>query len=125
MRLARQEKGVTLLETVIALVILGVIPVSFLHVLTSTSKSVFLTDKRATAESLAQSQMEWVKNAEYSYSANYSAAPIPDDRDYLLYSASVLAQPLNTPDDGIQKITITIQRDGESLFRLEGYKVDR
>jgi type II secretory pathway pseudopilin PulG len=122
----RREAGVTLLETVIALVIIGVISVSFLNGLTTTSKSVFVTDKRSTAESLAQSQMEWVKDASYSYNAtSYSAAPIPDGRDYLQYSASVFAVPLHTPDDGIQKITVTIQRSSENLFKLEGYKVDR
>jgi len=125
-RFTRREAGITLLETVIALVIIGVVSVSFLNGLTATSKSVFLTDKRSTAESLAQSQMEWVKNASYSYNAtSYSAAPVPDGRDYLQYSATVFAEPLHTPDDGIQKITVTIQRSGDNLFTLEGYKVDR
>ena len=114
------------METVIALAILGAVSVSFLNGLTTASRSVFITDECSTAESLAQSQMEWVKNASYSYNAtSYSAAPVPDGRDYLQYSATVFAEPLHTPDDGIQKITVTIQRSSENLFNLEGYKVDR
>ena len=122
----RSETGITFMETAIALAILGAVSVSFLNGLTTASKSVFITDVRSTAESLAESQMEWVKNAGYSYNAtSYSTAPIPSGKDYLPYSVVILAEPLHTPDDGIQKITVTIQRSGKDLFNLEGYKVDR
>jgi type II secretory pathway pseudopilin PulG len=123
--LIRRESGITLLETVIALAILGVVSVSFLNGLTTASKSVLITDEHSTAESLAENQMEWVKNSVYSYNATYSEAPIPDGKDFYQYSASILASPLHTPDDGIQKITVTIQRSGSTVFSLEGYKVDR
>ena len=126
MGLNRRELGITFLETVIALAILGAVSVSFLNGLTSASKSVFIVDKKTTAESLAQSQMEWVKNASYSYNAtSYSAVPIPDGKDYLQYSSVVSVEPVHTPDDGIQKITVSIQRSGESVYFLQGYKVDR
>ena len=126
MGLNRRELGITFLETVIALAILGAVSVSFLNGLTSASKSVFIVDKKTTAEIIAQSQMEWVKNASYSYNAtSYSAVPIPDGKDYLQYSSVVSAEPVHTPDDGIQKITVSIQRSGESVYFLQGYKVDR
>jgi len=122
----RRERGITFMETVIALAILGVISVAFLNGLTTASKSVFITDEHSTAESLAESQMEWVKNAGYSYNAtSYSTAPIPNSKDYSQYSVAVFVEPVNTPDDGIQKITVTIQRSGKGIFYLEGYKVDR
>ena len=126
MGLNRRELGITFLETVIALAILGVVSVSFLNGLTSASKSVFIVDEKTTAESLAQSQMEWIKNASYSYNAtSYSAAPIPDGKDYLQYSSVVSAEPVHTPDDGLQKITVSIQRSGKGVYFLQGYKVDR
>ncbi|MGB2813674.1 MAG: type II secretion system protein [Dehalococcoidales bacterium] len=126
MGLNRRELGITLLETVIALAILGAVSVSFLNGLTSASKSVFIVDEKTTAGSLAQSQMEWIKNASYSYNAtSYSAAPIPDGKDYLQYSSVVSAEPVHTPDDGLQKITVSIQRSGKGVYFLQGYKVDR
>ncbi len=126
MGLNRRELGITLLETVIALAILGAVSVSFLNGLTSASKSVFIVDEKTTAGSLAQSQMEWIKNASYSYNAtSYSAAPIPDGKDYLRYSSVVSVEPVHTPDDGLQKITVSIQRSGKGVYFLQGYKVDR
>ena len=121
-----RESGATLLETVVALAILGTIAVTFLSGLATTSKAAFTADERATAESLAQSQMEWAQNADYVYSATqYSPAPIPSSKDYINYSANITAEPLDSPDDGIQKITATVKHSGEGVITLEGYKVDR
>ena len=126
MGLNRRELGITFLETVIALAILGVVSVSFLNGLTSASKSVIIVDEKTTAESLARSQMEWVKSANYSYNAtSYPAAPIPGGKGYQQYSTAILAEPLHTPEDGIQKITVSVQRSGKGVYFLQGYKVDR
>jgi type II secretory pathway pseudopilin PulG len=123
---ARRERGTTLIETAVALAILGAIAVTFLSGLATTTKAVGLTDEQTTAESLAQSQMEWVKNASYSYNATgYSPASIPGGKDYINYSAIIAAESLHDPDDGIQKITVTVKRSDKEVIKLEGYKVDR
>ena len=116
----------TLIETIVALAILGAISVTFLSGLATTSKAMFTTDEQTTAESLAQSQMEWVKNTDYVYDATqYSPAPIPNSKDYINYSVVITAEPLHDPDDGIQKITVTIKHSDKGLTKLKGYKVDR
>ncbi|MBA7630831.1 hypothetical protein ES703_38356 [subsurface metagenome] len=121
-----RESGVTLLETVVALAILGTIAVTFLGGLVTTSKAAFSVDERATAQSLAQSQMEWAQSANYTDDATqYSPAPIPTGKDYIGYSANITAQPLPGGNVFIQKITVTVNRSGERVFMLESYKVDR
>ncbi len=121
-----RESGTTLLETVVALAILGTIAVVFLSGVATTSKAAYITDEQATAESLAQSQMEWAQNADYVYDATqYPPAPIPSGKDYINYSATVTAESLHDPDDGIQKIIVAVKRSGKQIFILEGYKVDR
>ena len=122
----RRESGATLMETVVALAVLGTIAVCFLSGLVTSSKAAFTVDERATAMSLAQSQMEWAQNASYVDNATaYSPASIPSGKDYINYSANITAEPLHDPDDGIQKITVTVNRSGEQVFMLEGYKVYR
>ena len=121
-----RESGVTLIETVVALAILGVIAVAFLNGLTNASKAAFTADEQSTAESLAQSQMEWAKTVTYVYSATeYSPAPIPGGKDYINYSATIAADPLHDPDDGIQKIIVTVKHSDKGVIKLEGYKADR
>ena len=121
-----RESGTTLLETVVALAILGTIAVIFLSGLATTSKAAFIVDEQATAESLARSQMEWAQNADYVYDATqYSPVPIPSAKDYINYSATITAEPLHNPDDGIQKIIVTVEHSGETVTKLQGYKVDR
>jgi type II secretory pathway pseudopilin PulG len=123
---AYREQGITLVETAVALAILGVIVVTFLSGLATTSRATGFVDEQTTAESLAQSQMEWVKNAEYLYGATqYSPAPLPSGKDYINYSVIISAEPLHNPDDGIQKIMVTVKHFNEEVIKLEGYKVDR
>ena len=120
------ESGITLIETLVALALIGIIGLTFLSGLATTSKATANADERTTAESLAQSQMEWTKNVDYVYdAAEYSPAETPDVNDYAGYSSTIAAQPLHNPDDGIQKITVTVKRSGKGILKLEGYKVDR
>lgn len=121
-----RESGTTLLETIVALAILGTIVVIFLGGIIGTTKAASLTDEQTTAESLAQSQMEWAQNATYIVGATqYTPVAIPDGKDYVNYSANITVASLNNPDDGIQKITVLIKRSGRLVFSLEDYKVNR
>lgn len=120
------ESGVSFLETLIALAVLGAIAVTFLMGIATSTKAAFIGDQNATAESLAQNQMEWIKNAEYEYDTpQYLAAPMPNSLDYAKFSVEILAEPLHHPDDGIQKIIVTVRYSGKGITTLESYKVDR
>ena len=124
---SRGESGVTLLETLIALAILGIISVAFLSGLTTTSRAAIITDRGATAESLALSQMESVKNDACVYvpeATQYTPVQISDDVSYTGFAATITAAPLESPDDGVQKITVTITHFGVDVYVLQGYKVD-
>jgi prepilin-type N-terminal cleavage/methylation domain-containing protein len=125
-RKGNKESGQTLMEMLIALAILSVVGVSFLGGITNTSKGAFIADEQATSESMARSQMEWVKGLDYSYNGTgYPAGPKPSTKDYTNFSANITAQPLHNPDDGIQKITVSILHANHVVFTLEDYKVDR
>lgn len=120
------EYGVALVETVVALGILAIIAIAFLSGLTAAQKASIVADERATAESLAQSQLEHIKKVPYVFSAiTYSPAPLPTGHNYTGYSVTISAAPVHITDDGIQKITITVTRNGQQITSLDGYKGNR
>ncbi len=116
----------TLIETAVALALVGVLVASFLSGLATSSKATIVAIEQTAAGSLARSQMEGVKKAAYvSGATTYSAAPIPDGNDYIGYSVNITASSLNIPDDGIQKITVTVRHFDKEVMTLEDYKVNR
>lgn len=129
-----KEAGVSLIETVIALALLGLISAAFLSGLATGSKGTVIADEQATAESLVRSEIEYIKNQAYIDYADpghgsYTLITTPGD-----YSVEVTVIPLD-PDTGLplgpnedqslQKITVTAKRNGNSVLTIADYKVDR
>jgi len=144
--LKKNEKGFSLIEVVIALLLLGIIGVALLSGLATASIALVIADERATAESLARSQMEYVKNQGYNTApaggeVTYAEITAPDG--YTIWSVNragttvedIIGVPWNTQanqpsptDDGIQKITVTVihnANNDKEVITLEGYKVNR
>ena len=154
--LGGNSSGFTLIEVLVALALFGIIAITFLGGLTTASRAVLTADIRATAESLARTQMEHVKNQLYegqdqlvdgeALYLKISAEDIPDG--YAIWSVRrdgepdngdpddpIIAVPWNTDDDkpleslgadsGLQRIKLIIMHEGQRIFSLESYKVDR
>lgn len=108
-----KEKGVTILETAVALALLGMVSTAIFFGLATTSKAVFLANERTTALSLAQSQMEYVNTFD---DPPYAKVPIP----YENYDVDIYA---DEPYVGIWKITVTVSHHGTPVYTLESYKL--
>ena len=120
------EKGFAFIETVVALALLGITAVAFLSGLATTTKATVIANHQVTAVNLAQTQIEWVKKADYIYDATrYSASPMPSSQDYTGYSVQIDSEPVSSPDDGIQKITVTVKYLDKNSLQLDVYKVDK
>ena len=133
------ERGMTLIEVLVALGILAAVAVVFLVGMATSSKAVMVSQKSVASESLAKSEMEYVKSVTYlNASWNYDLPSNPPYWDpthslpsgYSGYTVQVNAaqmevNPANPAgeDDGIQKITVTVTYNGETAFTLVGYKV--
>jgi prepilin-type N-terminal cleavage/methylation domain-containing protein len=61
-----RARGFTMIEVVIAIAIIGIIGIAVMSALATASIALIIADERATAESLARSQLEYVKDQGYN-----------------------------------------------------------
>lgn len=115
-----KENGFTLIEVLCALGILGMIAIGLFSALGTSLKTTGIADERATAKNLAESQMEYVKQLEWSN--EYPPAEIP--LEYSGYEATIdTPSPVDGRDGALQKITVRVFHHGRELLQLEGYKL--
>lgn len=134
-KLRGNESGVSILETLVALAILGLVAVAFLGGLTGVARATLISDEQATAESLARSEIEHVKSQDYiDYAVLDHEEYVGSEAVPASYSVEITAVPINPntgqplpsgEDDNIQKITITVNRNDEPVLTVEDYKVKR
>jgi len=126
----RKQKGFTLIEVIIAMALLGVIAIAFLGALATASNAIILADERTNAESLARSQMEYVKNQDYSenvwyYEVSDTSRTVLDgapswwddgnppllSSDYAGYSVKVKAEDFDADEDGVLEVGLSGNED--------------
>jgi prepilin-type N-terminal cleavage/methylation domain-containing protein len=112
----KSEKGISLIEVILALALLGIISASFLSGLATTSTARVTADERASAKILAEGLMDTIKKDTYKTSYNVT---IPEE--FPDYSANLTV----TNGNNIQKLTIAIEHRQHGVLTLESYKVNR
>lgn len=131
----QDEAGIGLVESLAAVAILGVAGTTFVLSLSTGALAVREGEQEVTAQSLAHAQLEYVKNYPYNpvpttypfaydYDETYNPDPItlPDGYDISVVVDSI---PQAGGDTDIQKITVTISREGVDILTIEDYKVKR
>ncbi len=111
----------TLVETLVAIAILGVSVSTFVMALSAGSLAVRNLDDDALARGLARSQMETIKAADYKLTgAEYNKINTPEG-----YDLDIVADPDLYSKTSIQKVTVNVLFEGNTVYSLEGYRVDR
>jgi prepilin-type N-terminal cleavage/methylation domain-containing protein len=105
----KNEKGFTLLEVLISLLILGIISVGTLGGLTQAARTNYYTNTRETAKNIAETEMEYVKNNPYSLTVYPIYTPSPKPAYWDRYTIQTpLVESVPGGDPNIQKITVTV-----------------
>jgi len=132
----QDERGLGLVESVVAVAILGVVVVAFALALSAGSIAAREAKQEAVAQSLARAQLEYVKCYPYNpeattypkvdiYDETYNPNPVTRPEGYEISSVGVASVPGTGGDTDIQKITVTISLDGEEILEVSAYKVKR
>jgi len=134
----KSEKGFALIETLVALALMGITAVGLLSGLATTFRAGTISQERVVAESLAKSQWEYIRAQDYILTADYDPddpekryqlIAIPDElvvKDYTVEIGTPAT--IISPDGGefeLQSITVVINCDSKQLLTISDYRVGR
>jgi Tfp pilus assembly protein PilV len=119
--LDQEQKGLGLVEALVAVALLGTSVVAFAIALSAGSIAVGEHDEESVAQRLAQTQVEYTKSYPYNPGAGtYPAVAAPAG-----YALSIGVSSVPGSDVNIQKVTVTVMRGGVNIFSVSDYKVNR
>jgi len=128
----REQRGLSLIETLVGVGIFAMIGVPLMAGLSTGYKSLAVSQERTYAESLAKSQVEYVKAQDYISVANYGnpnvylVVAIPADLVAAGYaveiSPPVLVEPAGVSGYELQSITIKVKHHGNGKLVITFYR---
>ncbi len=128
------ERGQSLVETLVAVAIIAIVLTTFLAALSTATWGVATVRERVTAVNLARAQLECIQDHPYIVGADpisyattctvtqSSSYPVSLTISYWISSTFTITP---TDDDGMQWITVTVFHNSESIFTIGNYKVKR
>ena len=129
---ARGDAGFTLVEELVTVAVIGLGLVILVSMITTGAIGARKVNDLVVAESLARSQIELIKAA--AYQGNPETSPYPAVTAPAGYTVAVSIEYWNDSsssftssvhNDGLQKFTVTVTSDGDTLHSTSSYKVDR
>ena len=115
------ESGISLVESLVAIAILGGGVLTMILAMSGGALAVNENDQEVVAQSLARTELEYIKNYTYDSGATtYPAVSAPDG-----YGISVGVSAVPGGNANIQKVTANITRNGEVIMTVVDYKVNR
>ncbi len=133
----KSEKGFALIETLVALALMGITAVGLLSGLATTFRAGTISQERVVAESLGKSQWEYIRAQDYIPTADYDPddpekryqlIAIPDELVVKDYTVEIGTPATIIGPDGefeLQSITVVINCDSKQLLTISDYRVGR
>ena len=131
MKVRNGQKGFLLIEILVGLALMGIIAAGFVNGLSTTFKGVTVSQERVTAESLAKSQIEYIKVQDYIPVAEYDPVTncyeliqIPPDLVAAGYTVEITSsEAIISEVIELQNVTVAVKRNGEGKMSIEVYRV--
>ena len=134
MKVRNSQKGFLLIEILVGLALMGIIAAGFVNGLSTTFTGITVSQERVTAESLAKSQIEYIKAQDYIPIAEYGIGDppkfyeliqIPADLVAAGYTVEITSLERHIISDVIelQSVTVAVKRNGEGKMSIEVYRV--
>ncbi len=131
-RLFKGQKGISLIETVVALGLLAYIGVATLMAMQTNYKATGILDERVVADNLATASLEAVRQSLF---ADTYASVEDSINDSAPSGYDVAIDTFGTNDDitwvqpcaghTLQKITVTVSHGGNSVLSMSTYRANR
>jgi prepilin-type N-terminal cleavage/methylation domain-containing protein len=132
MKVRNSQKGFLLIEILVGLALMGIIATGFINGLSTTFTGVTVSQERVTAESLAKSQIEYIKVQDYIPIAEYvpvtncyELIDIPADLVAAGYTVEITSLERHIISDVIelQSVTVVVKRNARGKLIISVYRV--
>lgn len=126
----RFQYGFSLIEVLVALALFTTITVVFISALNVTSRNTRVLDEHTTARNLAATFIETIRSVDFAEDyadtiSNITRPPQYDVKIELKYSTDGGdTWSDNYTATGLQRITVSVKRDGRLVLSFCGYKMD-
>ena len=127
----KSNKGYSLIETLIAVLILAVIGIAVFTGLSTAASANIVSDEQTTAGSIARRQIESIQQQTYDSVNNPPVYTLLSDlpAGYSIVTPVVTRMdPKNNGtgnDDGLQQISVTVMHGTKTVLTLVDYKVHK
>ena len=132
LKLFREQRGLTLIEVALALVVLGFVGTGILRAIETSARSTRTLDEKVVATNLASTYVEAIKELPF-------APTYPDAGDNISIPAQYIVT-INTecssdgtnfsactgdPSETFQKIVVSVSREGGAVLSICTYRTKR
>ncbi len=134
--LVKEQKGISLIETVVAVGLLAYIGVAILMAMQTDYKAAGQLSERVVADNLATAYLEAVRESTFAdeYPDTWENITVPSGYsvDVDTYGTDIEATPIpwehpfsTASGHTLQKITVTVSHGGNSVLSLSTYRAKR
>jgi type II secretory pathway pseudopilin PulG len=133
----KREQGLSFIEILAGLAIVAAITIALINGMTTTFKGIEVSQERVAAESLAKSQVEYIKVQDYVFVADYNPGDpanryetidIPADLLSAGYSIEISNPQIVTSSNEtgfeLQSVNVTVKRNAQGKLIITFYKLN-